>query len=181
MRSDLFLIVVFLSGCATRGDSSAFVEEVVRHARSRAVAVGSAAIRLEMPASEITSPACARIAQRAIECRLDHRGDRFVARLDNKEQVAAIVTYQQGGAVDFVCAQFRAIDGAMTRAVGRPTRAEDACSCVHAGCTNGDRARREWVVGESTIAVIAWRNPERMLAPDGTPIGELSVVIAPAH
>lgn len=180
MRTSLVIAALFSSACATvrPAVSGEFAERVVQQARTAEVRLGSSIIHLGTKAESLPA-GCFQIGARSFECHRGGQPDSYVLRIDRSSAVSSIIVYRQSGPVDFTCRVFRSVEAAITGLVGtQPTSSEGKCECEDPlGCADGDQARREWVLESAQLVFIANRNPERLIAPDGSALGELELAI----
>lgn len=180
MKSSLTIAAFLSSACATvrPAVTTDFAERVVQQARSAEVRLGSSTIHLGTKAEALPA-GCFQLGARGFECHRGGQPDSYVLRTDRSGAVSSIIVYRQSGTVDFTCRVFRSVEAALTGVVGtQPTSSEGECECANPlGCANGERARREWALEDAQLVFIATRNPERLIAPDGSALGELELAI----
>jgi hypothetical protein len=180
MKISLAFAVLLSSACAIvrPAASGDFADRVVQQARSAEVRLGSSALHLGTRAESLPA-GCFPRGSRSFECSRGGQPDSYVLRIDRSGAVSSIIVYRQSGPVDFTCRVFRSLETAITGLVGaQPTLSEGKCECANSlGCADGDRARREWTLQDAQFVFVATRNPERLIAPDGSELGELELAI----
>lgn len=179
-RTSSAIAMLGLSACATARPTAStdFAERVVQTARSAGFKLGSSTIHLGAKAESLPA-GCFQASSRGFECYRGGQPERRLLRVDELGIVKSITVYRQSGSVDFTCRVFRAVEASITEIGGKqPTALEGKCDCENpTGCAGGEEAHREWTFENARLVFISTRNPERLIAPDGSALGELTLDI----